>query len=125
MLQVKAFAHVPVIANGDLVDAVSLSEMVERTNVDGVMCARALLTNPALFSGHDVVPLKCVVEYLELGLQYGGVFAIHHHHLMYMLDRHLCRSERVLFNSLLSMAGVIDFFRRRHWWPPTSLECRQ
>ena len=101
--KIKEFARVPIIANGDAFGPDQIRHLEEQTGVDGVMCARGLLANPALFEGHDTVPLQCVIDYLEFGLQYGGVFNIHHHHLLQMLDRHLCRSERVQFNRLVRL----------------------
>jgi len=82
-----------------------------------VMSARGILANPALFKGYENVPIECVEDYLELAMLYGGRFNIHHHHLMFMMHKHLGRAERLQFANLCSMAGVVDFFhqdRRTH-----------
>jgi tRNA-dihydrouridine synthase 4 len=112
---VKESANVPVIANGDVFTPQDVCSIIESTGVNGVMSARGILANPALFKGYDHVPLECVQDYLDLALQYGGRFAIHHHHFMFMVHRHLNRPERVEFSKLNSMAAVIDFFRERLW----------
>ena len=42
------------IANGDVTSLEGAREVQEKTGVDGVMVARALLENPALFDGYKV-----------------------------------------------------------------------
>ena len=52
---IKDSVNVPVIANGDVTcldDAIRTRDV---TGVDGVMVARALLENPALFQGYQVL----------------------------------------------------------------------
>ena len=81
------------------------------------MCARGILSNPAMFheNKYDVVPIRCITDYVSLVLQFGGHFPIHHHHLMYMLSNHLTKSEQRDFNTRNSMCGVIDFLTQRQW----------
>jgi tRNA-dihydrouridine synthase len=80
------------------------------------------------------------VDYLRYALEYGGLFKIHHHHLACTpclpiftasdgsrgCSRGACadmsfsgftRAEQREFSGLSSLAGVIDFFSRRGWWP--------
>jgi len=51
------------------------------TGVDGVMSARGILENPALFSGYNRTPWECVEKFMRLSLDYGNNFFIFHHHL--------------------------------------------
>mmetsp|Transcript_39915 Transcript_39915/g.78474 ORF Transcript_39915/g.78474 Transcript_39915/m.78474 type:complete len:97 (+) Transcript_39915:62-352(+) len=88
------------------------------TGVDGVMSARGILANPAMFNGDSTIPVACLRDYLQLALEYGGPFTIHHHHLMFMMHGHISRAERHEFSLIRSMAGLIDFFRERDWWHP-------
>ena len=108
-------AKVPIIANGDINLPNDMEHTIEATGADGVMCARGILHNPALFSGYDECPLQCVTDYLSLALQFGGHFPIHHHHLMYMIKNHLTKAEQRDFNSRNSMCAVIDFLSDRGW----------
>ncbi|KAK9476003.1 dihydrouridine synthase-domain-containing protein [Lipomyces japonicus] len=53
-------ANVYVVANGDCFNESDVSMMHELTGCDGVMAARGLLTNPALFSGYQRTPWRAV-----------------------------------------------------------------
>lgn len=57
---VKESINVPVIANGSIFSLKDADEMYEKTGVDGVMSARGLLQNPALFAGYETTPWECV-----------------------------------------------------------------
>lgn len=57
---VKESINVPVIANGSIFSIKDVDEMYEKTGVDGVMSARGLLQNPALFAGHETTPWECI-----------------------------------------------------------------
>lgn len=57
---VKENATIPVIGNGDIKDIKSAIEMIEKTNVDGIMIGRASLGNPWIF--------KELKEYIENGI---------------------------------------------------------
>lgn len=113
---IKSIAHVPVIANGDMFTPGDMDAVVQATKVDGIMCARGALANPAMFAQYDVVPLQCVIDYFELALEFGGLFVTHHHHLMFMLFGRISKADRREFSLLRSMVGVIDFFQKRGWW---------
>jgi tRNA-dihydrouridine synthase 4 len=112
---VREAVSVPTIANGDVFMPADISRFVKETGVNGVMSARGILANPAMFAGYDEVPIECASQYLDLALKLGGRFSINHHHLMYMLFRHLSRAERNQFATLCSMIGIIDFFEERNW----------
>jgi tRNA-dihydrouridine synthase 4 len=46
-----------------------VEEIYSKTNVDGVMSARGLLRNPALFAGYEYTPWECIEVSLSTGLQ--------------------------------------------------------
>lgn len=56
---VKEAVQIPVIGNGDVVDALSAKAMIEQTGCDGIMIGRAAEGNPWIF--------REVVHYLETG----------------------------------------------------------
>lgn len=79
------------VANGDVTSLSSAVQTRDATGVDGVMVARALLENPALFDGHDVTPKSCVEDYIRFALEDGTPFTCFHHHLCYMMEKSFSR----------------------------------
>lgn len=112
---IKETSKVPIFANGDGFSHKDCDRIVEETGVDGVMCARGILDNPAMFAGYDQVPMECVQDYFDLALAYGGLYSLHHHHMMYMLYGHITRADRTEFSLLRSLPGIHDFFDSRGW----------
>lgn len=47
--EMKDIASIPVIGNGDVIDATSMQRMISQTKCDGVMIARAAIQNPWIF----------------------------------------------------------------------------
>ena len=47
---------IPVIANGDVFSLEDAERIIAQTGVKGVMAARGMLTNPALFAGPALLP---------------------------------------------------------------------
>ncbi|KNC98393.1 uncharacterized protein SPPG_06098 [Spizellomyces punctatus DAOM BR117] len=111
---VKEHATVPIFANGDVFSLQDADRIVEYTKTDGVMAARGLLENPALFAGHEYTPLECVERYVRLGIGYGSTHFIFHHHLMYMLDKSMSRAEKKTFNCLTSIPGILDYLETNY-----------
>lgn len=115
---VKSIAQVPIIANGDVHTPKAMREIADHTGVDGLMSARGILANPALFdrSGqYDCAPISAMGRYIQLAAEYGGKYHLHHHHIMYMLHHRLTRAERFEFMAIKSMPGICDFFDQRGW----------
>lgn len=101
---------VPLVANGDVWTLADAHETRRRTGAHGIMSARGLLANPALFAGHDTTPLEAIREFAILSSALGGMPSQNiHRHLAYMLESRLRRNELVAFNSLSSTAGVLDY----------------
>ncbi|KAL6459737.1 hypothetical protein MHYP_G00314960 [Metynnis hypsauchen] len=55
---IKDSLSIPVIANGDVKNLQDVESIHQLTGVDGVMAARGLLANPALFAGYEYTPLN-------------------------------------------------------------------
>jgi len=110
--EIKASLSVPVVANGDIKSLADMNSVVEMTGVDGVMAARGLLENPAMFAGYAETPRECLVSWVRLSLLTGTPFSCFHHHLSYMTENLLpYKAERKVFNALQSTAAVLDFMR--------------
>lgn len=58
--QVKEAVRIPVIGNGDVVDAVSAARLIEETGCDGIMIGRASRGNPWIF--------REINSYLDTGI---------------------------------------------------------
>lgn len=85
----------------------------------GVMCARGILDNPAMYKGHVRTPSTCVRDWVEIALRTGVTFTLFHHHLMFMLDHLLTRPEKRVFNTLTSIPAVLDYLNE-HFGIPSS-----
>ncbi|XP_007669170.1 tRNA-dihydrouridine(20a/20b) synthase [NAD(P)+]-like [Ornithorhynchus anatinus] len=106
---IKESLSVPVVVNGD-VKSLREAETVQRvTGTDGVMVARGLLANPAMFAGYEETPLKCIRDWVDVSLEHGSPFTCFHHHLMYMMERITSKQEKRVFNALSSTSAVLDY----------------
>lgn len=108
---VKQSLTIPVIANGDVNSLEAMKRIVHETGADGVMAARALLDNPALFAGFSHTPWECVERFTNHSLWYGTNSAVFHHHLALMTASFLSPSHHRLLNTLsnASVPTVLDF----------------
>ncbi|XP_054721936.1 tRNA-dihydrouridine(20a/20b) synthase [NAD(P)+]-like isoform X2 [Uloborus diversus] len=106
---IKSCMKIPIVGNGDVFHLKDAMNFQNATNVDGVMSARGLLQNPSLFTGTDVTPIECIKHWIYLSLSYGVAFTNMHHHLMFMLEKNLPKSERKYFNSFNSLSAVLDY----------------
>ncbi|TRY73474.1 hypothetical protein TCAL_05838, partial [Tigriopus californicus] len=102
---VKQSLRVPVIANGDVKSLADAQRIREYTGINGVMTARGILENPAMFHGHLETPAECVQDWIRLSLGTGTPFPCFHHHLSYMCDRAFSRYDRRIFNTLSSTSA--------------------
>lgn len=80
----------------------------------GVMAARGLLANPAMFDGYEDTPLECVWDWVDIAVEQGTPFTCFHQHLIYMLERVSSQPERKVFNSLSSTSAVIDYLQNTY-----------
>ncbi|KAK7084618.1 tRNA-dihydrouridine(20a/20b) synthase [NAD(P)+]-like protein [Halocaridina rubra] len=111
---IKKAVRIPVIANGDIRTLEDAHRIHDATEVNGVMAARGILDNPAMFAGYDFTPLECVKDWLDLALSSGTHFSCFHHHLIYMLNKSLTRAEKKHFNVLGSASGVLTFLNEKY-----------
>ena len=78
-------------------------------NFAGVMSARGMLSNPALFAGFNKTPLSCVQDWINISQDLQTPFNCFHHHLVFMLEQTLPKSKRCSFNKLRTWTEVLDF----------------
>lgn len=78
---IKENLQIPVIANGNIFTLNDAENIYKQTGVNGVMSARGLLKNPALFAGYDFTPWDCIESFVRLSIAYGTNHFIFHHHL--------------------------------------------
>jgi tRNA-dihydrouridine synthase 4 len=109
----NSVARVSVIFNGDITTPDDMRNAVRETGVDGVLCARGALANPAIFSGVEAVPQECLTDYDVLSKRYGGLFAMHQHHLAYMQYGTTNKTDRAHFTRLKSTPGLSDFLETK------------
>ncbi|KYM81752.1 tRNA-dihydrouridine synthase 4-like protein [Atta colombica] len=77
--------QLPLIANGDVKSLENAEFLFKESRCEGVMSARGILTNPALFSGYPVTPLVCVQDWLNITSTMSTEFQCFHHHLVFIL----------------------------------------
>lgn len=111
---VKESVRVPVVANGDIRCEDDIHRVAEMTGVDGVMSARGILENPAMFAGHPSTPPSCIQDWVDTTLTHGLSHTLFHHHLIHMLERVTTRVEKRVFNTLPSIPAVLDYLRTHY-----------
>ncbi|XP_029472768.1 tRNA-dihydrouridine(20a/20b) synthase [NAD(P)+]-like isoform X2 [Rhinatrema bivittatum] len=111
---IKENMSVPVVANGDVRNLREAENIHQMTGANGVMVARGLLANPALFAGYEETPLKCIQDWVDIALEHGTPFVCFHHHLMYMMERITSKQEKRVFNVLSSTSAVLDYLGEQY-----------
>ncbi|XP_050681706.1 tRNA-dihydrouridine(20a/20b) synthase [NAD(P)+]-like [Leptidea sinapis] len=100
--------QIPCIVNGGVKKLDDADELYESLKCDGVMAASGILTNPAMFSGAQKTPMKCVklwMDYKNLSSD-NITFQCYHHHLVFMLEKILNRQQKQIFNYLSTFEEV-------------------
>lgn len=103
---IQESVHIPVIANGDIDSLAAAKDVALRTGVQGVMAARALLENPALFAGYVCTPWECIDRFIRYSMEYGTTGHVLHHHLTKMTGSLLDAADHRLLTTSLSNASV-------------------
>ncbi|NXG20163.1 DUS4L synthase, partial [Grallaria varia] len=106
---IKQSMSIPIVANGDIKTLKDAENVHHLTEADGVMVARGLLANPAMFAGYEETPVKCIQDWVDIALEHGTPFTCFHHHLMYMMERITSKQEKKVFNVLSSTSAVLDY----------------
>uniref|UniRef100_A0A1A9UPN2 DUS-like FMN-binding domain-containing protein n=1 Tax=Glossina austeni TaxID=7395 RepID=A0A1A9UPN2_GLOAU len=124
---VKKSLQIPLVANGGVRTWQEACDLHEQTNADGIMVARGLLSNPALFNpcykNQTTTPLTCVQDWLNIGAQTDSSlqFMCFHHHLTFMWSSNMKKKPRLEFNSFSRKQQIYDFFKEKYHIEPSVL----
>ncbi|TIA92906.1 hypothetical protein E3P99_00342 [Wallemia hederae] len=111
----QSFSDVPTIANGDAWSLDHALAIRDKTHCEGVMSARGILSNPAMFAGYKDTPMECVDKFTHLAIAYGLPFHLFHRHIAYMLESRMTKKQRLSWHTLHSTPAALDWmeeFRR-------------
>ncbi|ORY81491.1 hypothetical protein BCR37DRAFT_380393 [Protomyces lactucae-debilis] len=118
---VRESVKIPVIANGDVINAAEARRIYEATGCAGVMSARGLFANPALFSRtrrEDAVgcPWHAVERFMDHAIQTKLHPKLLQSHLVEMFGsgRFWDKKTRIAFMEERTTAGISDFIDARY-----------
>lgn len=116
---------VPTLSNGDVFTLSDAAHNTKATGVDGVMSARGILQNPALFVGFETCPWEAVETFMNKVVMAPIPFKLVVHHLSEMVgsDRAggqvgggpgplLNKEQRIEMVACQSMVELVDFLDR-------------
>lgn len=116
--EIKKSLSIPVIFNGDVKTLQGADRMYEATKCDGIMAARNILSNPALFAGYKTTPLSCVQDWIDIcdkQDEEAMTYQTFMHHLVFMTE-HLFKSkaERAKFNNITEKRSrCLEFLKEK------------
>lgn len=111
---IKSIATAPVVLNGDIFSMGDVNRLVEATGVDGVMAARGLTTNPALFAGYNKTPWGAVERFLDYNMRSPLPYRFALHHVSEMMESMVPRKERTqMIDNCKSIIELIDWLDER------------
>lgn len=111
----KEYARVPIVANGDAYTLQGVNEIAAKTGVDGVMAARGMLENPAMFAGYDVTPAECVQMFMGYAIRCPIPFELVRHHLCDMTAKMegMGKKQKKALMECRDLMELIDFVEDR------------
>lgn len=128
--EIKKSLSIPVIFNGDVTSLDDADHYYEATKCDGMMSARAILNNPALFTGYKKCPLSCVQDWINMSAKQSEqnmTYQTFHHHLVFMMENLFeSKVDRMAFNDIHSgRASVYEFLKEKFNIEPQPIEYPQ
>ena len=109
---------IPLVANGDVFTRDDAIRVARDTHTEGVMAARGMLQNPAMFSAdpqhHSATTPAVLRDWLHLSAAHATPFRIFHAHTMYMLQRATSTPHRSVFARLTTYAATVDYVKEKY-----------
>lgn len=62
-----------------------------------------------MFAGYSETPIDCIKDWIRISMETGMSFTTFHHHLIYMCEKNLSRTDRKYFHALSSTTAVLDY----------------
>ncbi|XP_059487399.1 tRNA-dihydrouridine(20a/20b) synthase [NAD(P)+]-like isoform X1 [Neocloeon triangulifer] len=109
----SACPGLPIVANGDVTSLEIADSVIEKTKCAGVMSARGLLQNPALYAGFDRTPLECVRDWFDLAVPTGLSYGCLHRHLEMMLEEQLSAADKRLLHCMNCLPALLEFMQEK------------
>ncbi|CAD5221096.1 unnamed protein product [Bursaphelenchus xylophilus] len=110
---VKASVQVPVYANGGCTSYRQALEIASITGADGIMVGEGLLSNPALFGGHQKTPVDCIKDWFSIATDMDVHYTLLHRHTAFMSNSLFTKSQRMELQKQNSVTDVINFVREQ------------
>lgn len=125
--EIKKSLDIPVIFNGDVMSLDDANKFYEETKCNGFMSARGILANPALFAGYKETPMSCIQDWIDIHHQQNDrmTFQNFHHHLVFMMEGMLNKSEKVQFNDFTKKHQVLEFLEEKFSLTPKPINYPQ
>lgn len=101
--------NVPVVANGDVFNLQDAGDLAEASGAAGVMAARGILLNPALFAGYAHTPWSAVELFLQYVGAYGMPTRLVVHHLSEMMACMTTKAERSQLHMLKTNEDCVSW----------------
>lgn len=112
--------NVPVVANGDCFSVKDMKRIQKFTGAHGVMSARGLLNNPALFAGFDKCPWGCLERFIYYCVELGGLpIQLISHHVYCMMEN--MQVQRKYLKQIMSHTNLVDLLS----WIETNFEFKR
>ncbi|KAI9693579.1 MAG: hypothetical protein M1820_009145 [Bogoriella megaspora] len=108
---VKETVNVPVVANGDVFGLADARRFAQASGADGVMAARGLMENPALFAGYLHTPIEAVEKFMQYAVRSPLPHKLLLHHLSEMTGNLLSKKQRVQMLENRDTLALIDWLR--------------
>ncbi|KAK5125848.1 hypothetical protein LTR85_012124 [Meristemomyces frigidus] len=107
----KQHVSIPIVANGDAYTLSDVQNIAKLTDADGVMAARGVLENPALFAGFDTTPADCVRRFIGHAVRCPIPFPLVLHHVGEMTGRMpgIGKKERKGLMACADLIDLVDF----------------